>query len=123
MNKLFLIIVFSIVFIYSCDEDRAMVDRNSAIDYVSRVKRGEVESYKPKDGFVPNKEVAISIAVSVWEVIYGKDQIADQAPYTAHLVDNIWMVSGSLKQNTAGGTATALISKDSGKVLHIIHHK
>ena len=31
--------------------------------------------YKPKEGYVPDAETAIAIAVAVWNPIYGKDKI------------------------------------------------
>jgi len=80
-------------------------------------------SFKPKDGFVPTKNVAIKIAVAVWEPIYGAEHIATEKPYQARLTNGVWIVEGSLPQGAAGGVAEAEISKDDGRILRVSHGK
>lgn len=77
--------------------------------------------FVPKDGFVPNAETAIRIAVAVWEPIYGADNIERQKPYRAQLVNGVWRVDGSLPPNTIGGTAHAEISQMDGRILSVLH--
>lgn len=77
----------------------------------------------PENGYVPNKETAIKVAVASWVPIYGKKQIKDQKPYSAKLNNNIWSVSGSLPQRKKGGVAYAEIDKKTGKILKISHGK
>ncbi|MFB0519952.1 MAG: NTF2 fold immunity protein, partial [Desulfatiglandales bacterium] len=89
---------------------------------------GRQTGYHPESGFVPNAEVAIAIAVSVWEPIYGKEHIAKQAPYFAYEVKGYWVVQGTLPPAppghiVVGGTAKAIIEKRTGKVIHVIHHE
>jgi len=83
------------------------------------------ESYKPKNGYVPDEQTAIAIAVAVWRSIYGEKQIEGEKPYKATLKDGIWTVTGSLPEGyaTVGGTATAEISQDSGCILRVIHYQ
>ena len=83
-------------------------------------------NYVPKDGYVPNKETAIAIAVAVWTPIYGKRQIKDEKPYVAKLTNGVWLVTGSLPQPVdgeiaVGGVAEIEISKQSGCILRVIH--
>lgn len=81
-------------------------------------------NYKPPQGYVPDAATAIKIAVAVWEPIYGQEQISQEKPYTAVLVNGIWIVEGTLpKQYTVGGVAVAEISKDDGKILRVSHGK
>jgi hypothetical protein len=84
------------------------------------VQTPEGES-RPVEGYVPDAATAITIAVAVWEPIYGKERIADQAPYTANLIDGVWVVSGSLPTGTIGGVAVAEISRQDGRVLGVSH--
>ena len=77
-------------------------------------------SVAPPDGFVPNKETAIRIAVAVWEPIYGVAQIAEQKPYTARLKKGVWIVEGTL-HSEMGGVALAEIAKSDGRVLRVSH--
>jgi hypothetical protein len=81
-------------------------------------------SVKPKNGFVPDADTAIKIAVAVWEPIYGQKQIAGEKPYRAKLLTNtVWKVEGSLPADSMGGVATAFIAKDDAKVLSVYHTK
>jgi hypothetical protein len=77
----------------------------------------------PKDGFVPNAETAIKIAVAVWEPIFGADRIAREKPYRARLVSGTWIVEGSLPPGQKGGVALAEIAKGDGRILKVSHGK
>ncbi|QEH34923.1 hypothetical protein OJF2_34680 [Aquisphaera giovannonii] len=85
--------------------------------------RGTEVSYVPEEGFVPSKEVAIKIAVAVWEPIYGAEKIAAEEPYRATLADGVWTVEGSLPEGSKGGVALARISRKDGRILRVIHGK
>jgi NTF2 fold immunity protein of polymorphic toxin system component len=80
-------------------------------------------SYKPKNGYVPDEQTAIGIAVAVWNPIYGKAQIENEKPFKATLKNGVWTVTGSLPEGFVGGTALAEISQDSGCILRVIHYK
>ncbi len=81
-------------------------------------------NYEPKDGYVPDEETAIAIAVAVWNPIYGKENIDAEKPFHANLKNGIWTVTGSLPKGfDKGGTAIAEISKEDGRILRIIHEK
>jgi hypothetical protein len=80
-------------------------------------------SYKPKNGYVPDEQTAISIAVAVWTPIYGKQQIESEKPYKATLKNGVWTVTGSLPEGYNGGTAVAEISQESGCILRVIHYQ
>jgi hypothetical protein len=81
----------------------------------------DVFRFKPKDGFVPTKEVAIKIAVAVWEPIYGTEHIASKKPYQARLTNGLWIVEGSLPEGVVGGVPEAEISKEDGRILRVSH--
>ena len=80
-------------------------------------------NYVPKDGYVPTEEVAIKIAVAVWEPIYGAAKIADEKPFRASLVDGVWTVEGSLPEGSLGGVAVAEIARENGRILRVSHGK
>lgn len=76
----------------------------------------------PKEGYVPNAETAIGIAVAVWGPLYGASNIARQKPYRATLrEDGVWVVEGSLPKGWLGGVALAEISKSDGRILRVSH--
>jgi hypothetical protein len=80
-------------------------------------------NYKPKNGYVPDAETAIAVAVAIWNPIYGKKQIEEEKPFKASLSNGVWTVEGSLPEGYVGGVAIAEISKDDCKVLRVIHEK
>jgi beta-lactamase class A len=77
---------------------------------------------KPKNGYVPDEQTAISIAAAAWIPMYGKKQIEKQKPYKAVLNDGVWLVTGTLKHGK-GGTAQARIAQGDGRILEITHGK
>jgi hypothetical protein len=72
-------------------------------------------------GHVPDAAAAIRIAITVWEPIYGKKEIASERPFHAEVRKGIWYVYGSLPAGFLGGVAEAKIRQSDGKVLHIFH--
>jgi hypothetical protein len=85
---------------------------------------GPQAAYVPAEGYVPTAEVAIKIAVAVWEPIYGAAKIAEEKPYKATLADGVWTVEGTLpKRYQKGGVALAEISKKDGRILRVAHGK
>jgi hypothetical protein len=79
---------------------------------------------EPVDGYVPNKNTAIRIAVAVLSPIYGDEHIAQEQPFTASLKDGVWTVEGTPpKPETNGGVAEIRISKKDGRVLYVCHGK
>jgi hypothetical protein len=81
------------------------------------------QSYLPKDGYVPNEETAIKIAVAVWEPIYGKKEIANEKPYKVNLQNGVWYVKGSVKSGWKGGVAEIEICKQTAQVIRLNHGK
>ena len=84
---------------------------------------GYAKEFIPSEGLVPDEQTAISIAVAVWNPIYGEDNIAKQKPYQVFLVDGYWVVCGSLPKRMVGGTAKIVISKEDGRIINISHGK
>jgi len=79
--------------------------------------------FQPKEGMVPDTATAISIAVAVWNPIYGEKEIALEKPYNATLKSGLWTVTGSVPGGWVGGVATAVISKKDGRIIKVYHTK
>ena len=75
----------------------------------------------PKEGFIPNAEVAVRIAIAVWEPIYGAANIERQKPFTATLTNGVWRVAGTAGHGWAGGVALAEIAQADGRILRVSH--
>jgi hypothetical protein len=74
----------------------------------------------PKDGVVPNAEVAKRIAEAVATGLYGEEAMGER-PYRARLRGDVWTVMGSLPTLALGGVAIIQISKQDGRIL-FSHH-
>jgi hypothetical protein len=78
-------------------------------------------SYVPANGFVPTAEVAVEIARAVLTPIYGGERIQRQLPLNARLMDDRWIVEGSLPPGRLGGVAHIEIAKSDGRILRVTH--
>ena len=81
------------------------------------------DNIKPKNGYVPDEQTAIKIAVAIWIPIYGEKQIESEKPYKATLKNGIWTVTGKLPEGYEGGTAIAEITKETGCIIRVIHEQ
>jgi hypothetical protein len=77
---------------------------------------------KPETGYVPDAKTAVAIAEAVWLPIYG-ESVLDLRPWTARLVDEVWLVEGTRAPLSPGGVPLARISKRTGEILRISHSR
>lgn len=66
---------------------------------------------------------AIAVAEPILFGIYGKENIIDQRPYDCYLIDNYWVINGTLPKNTLGGTFLIIFDARNCKILKITHGK
>ncbi len=76
-----------------------------------------------KELLIKNENTAISIAEPILFDIYGKSKIENEKPYEVYLIDNYWVISGTLNRFSSGGTFVIIIDARNSKVLKIIHYK
>jgi hypothetical protein len=120
-SQLSLVIVFIILIVsvvstpgFSKKEDTAEYELKTHINR-------EPEIIIPKNGCVPDANTAVKIAEAVWLPVYG-ESIYDSRPFEVELLgDSLWIVAGTLPENTAGGVPYIEIQKKDGKILGIIH--
>lgn len=76
-------------------------------------------------GEVKTAEEAFCIAIPVLEEGFGKEDVNHQKPFIINLIDDIWVIEGTLHQSNAeiiyGGTAYIEIKKSNGAILKIVH--
>ena len=75
------------------------------------------------NNYVPDEATAKKIAEAIWHPIYGEKQIEDQKPFNVELKGNIWIVTGTLINNSEGGVAYIEIQKSDCKILRVTHGK
>lgn len=78
------------------------------------------QSFKPKDGYVPDSKTAMEIAKAVLIAIYGDEVVRSEEPFTASLDGNIWTIKGAVRPYPSGN-AEAKLSKSDGTILFVTH--
>jgi hypothetical protein len=116
ITSLFLLLVLASI-------DVTLTHAAEQIDKQELKERESGSGYQPANGLVPDPATAIAIAVAVWEPVYGKKNVAEEAPYRATLKDGRWTVTGTLPKGRVGGTATAVIDKMNGRIITMFHSK
>jgi hypothetical protein len=113
---------FSLVFAALCLISAAQTPNDHEEFEYNRRFIVSAHSPKPKDGFVPDKETAISIARAVALPVYGRKLVDEEQPFRSELKDGVWMVLGTMHcDHCVGGTLVIEIDKTSGKVLFMTH--
>lgn len=79
--------------------------------------------YVPPTGFVPDGETAIKIAEAVLIPIYGDKKINSERPFKVTLINNIWIIEGSMRKGLKGGVALIEIAKEDAKIIRVTHGK
>jgi hypothetical protein len=97
------------------------LDLNMAKHAVSEFKAGKRSGVTSENGYIPDTNTAVAVAIAVWTPIYGEKQIAQEHPIKAWLIDDLWVVSGSLPEGYNGGVAEAIIRKQDGQILLVRH--
>ena len=129
-NTIFRFFALCIIFLLSCNISKTKIEDNILSEEKAILSNGFSEEtelnkgYIPKEGFVPNEETAIKIAVAIWTPIYG-NSINKNKPFIAVLneKDDCWEVRGTLPKYMHGGVPEIKISKSDGKILYVCHGK
>jgi len=72
---------------------------------------------------IKDSTTAIKVAEPILFSIYSKENIIKQRPYETYLIDNYWVISGTLPQEYKGGTFLIIIDARNSQVIKIIHSK
>lgn len=81
----------------------------------------ETHSVVPKNGYVPDKETAMTIAYAVALPVYGREALDAEKPFRAELESGKWTVLGTFHGKGDGGTLIVQIDKMGGRVLYLSH--
>ena len=76
-----------------------------------------------KTSIINDSLTAIKIAEPILFSIYGKDNITEQQPYEIYLIDNYWVIGGTLSKEYIGGTFLIIIDSHDCRIIKITHGK
>lgn len=97
-------------------EDAARIELSNAL---TNPQKSQINN--PKIEKLEERQKAIEYAESILFKTYKKKSIIEQRPYETYLIDNYWIISGTLPKNTEGGTFLIILSSKDGRVLKLIH--
>lgn len=66
---------------------------------------------------------AVAVAEPILFGIYNKNNIIRQRPYEIYLINNYWIISGTLPKESKGGTFLIILDSKNNRVIKIIHGK
>ena len=96
----------------------AQAELKSALD--NNVEQNLIDNKKL---IVRNSLTAIAIAEPILFGLNDRENIEKQKPYEIFLIDNHWILSGTLPTNKDGGTFLIIIDARNSKVIKITHGK
>ncbi|MGS0747381.1 NTF2 fold immunity protein [Halpernia sp. GG3] len=124
MKYIFLILLTFSLNIYS-QNNRRILGKNFAEKELKLAL-----SKESQHNFIDNKRIiikdsltAINVAEPILFSIYGKENIESQKPYETYLIENYWLITGTLSEDMRGRTFLIIIDARNSKVLKITHGK
>jgi hypothetical protein len=107
-----------------CSAQEKSANRDSYLrELVKNSLRNKITKQILVDKIVPDKETAVAVAESILFRIYGKAQIIGEKPYNVDLVNDYWILSGTLPEGYLGGTFLIILSAKDGRVIKLTHGK
>lgn len=105
------------------DSDRWIGNKEYAKEQLEIALENKADTTKMKVKLFPKEENAINYAEIVLFELYGKDKIEFEKPYQIYLIDDYWIIFGTLPKGYIGGVFELVFDSWNGKVLRISHGK
>ena len=126
MRLLIFLLFFSMAF---CKNEKVAENSNLKIqgeeyakEILAKVLSGEKYNALTDIVVIPDKETAIEFTEKILFRVYGKETIESQKPYETYLIDEYWVIFGTLHFEL-GGTFLIVINSKTGEVINIGHEK
>jgi NTF2 fold immunity protein len=121
-----IVMLFFVILNTSCNE---ILHRKKGIDSAkNELERAlndttKLEILDEKELLIKKENTAIQVAEPLLFEIYGKSKIEAEKPYEAYLINNYWVINGTMSTFSFGGTFSIVIDARNSKVINIIHSK
>jgi hypothetical protein len=126
INKAILLILTGIFLIISscCTAKWVQLEKEKSLNCLNKFLTDTTYNAFNDELLVPDEETAIKIAEIFLFKNYSKREIVKEKPYKIGLVNNYWIIIGSLPSYyKKGGTFEMVINSKDGKVIGITHSK
>lgn len=113
-----------VLFIFSCTKNPEIFKENNDLKHAeSELKNALIKNEILPDKVIPDSQTAVDVAENFLFNIYGKENIIQQRPYNLNLIDDYYIIEGTLPKNTLGGTFLIIINSKDGKIIKLTHGK
>jgi|TARA_B110000211_G_scaffold29480_1_gene29787 hypothetical protein len=85
--------------------------------------KNKFDRIKMEFKLIPKKENAIKYAEVILFELYGKENIESEKPYQVHLIEEYWVINGTLPKGMKGGVFELVFDSWNGKILILKHGK
>jgi len=118
------LIPFLFVFVFnSCaqsDANRIYAEKELKLALKNEKQHNVINN---KDLILKDEASAVKMAEIVLFNVYGEKSIKEQKPYEIHLINDYWVISGTLKEGYLGGTFLIIINAKNSEIIKITHGK
>ena len=97
-----------------------LIHAEQLLDYALKNKAERKIMESP---LIPTKEDAINYGENILFDLYGKENIEAEKPYQIHLINDYWIVTGTLPKGFKGGVFELVFDSWNGKILMLVHGK
>lgn len=122
----FTFFIFTLISCSEAKDSRTILGKSVAERQLKSVLKENSEPQNNIDNktvIIKDSQTAINIAEPILFSIYGKENIIEQKPYEIYLIDNFWIISGTLPKEYFGGTFLIIMDARNAEILKITHGK
>jgi len=126
MKKLITLIVgfLFLTNIQAQNSERWIGDKEYAEKHLELALKVNADRNKMNEKLISKKENAIKYAELILFEKYGKNQIEFEKPYQVYLIDDYWIIFGSIpRKNYRGGVFVIIFDSWNGKIMKLSHSK
>ena len=72
---------------------------------------------------IKDSVTAINMMEPILFKFYGKSNIENEKPFETYLIENYWVIMGTLPKGSKGGTFTVVLDAKNGEIIRLTHGK
>ncbi|MDF7811742.1 YbbC/YhhH family protein [Hymenobacter sp. YC55] len=106
-------------------ETHVMLGRQLAVQALQEALKNPLKpvAEQSKSKPLPDSISALRAAEPILFHAYGKQQVLEQKPYEVYLVNQYWVIIGTLSENVDGGTFRIILDSRNSQIVELTHGK
>ncbi|WP_298321353.1 NTF2 fold immunity protein [uncultured Aquimarina sp.] len=105
------------------NSERRIMGKDYAEKHLMLALKNNADRTKMNEKLIPKKAGAIKYAELILFEKYKKENIEFQKPYQVYLIDDYWVIFGTLPKNYKGGVFSIVFDSWNGKIMRLTHSK